>query len=200
MKFEVRLLSIISVLYFATPVFSSPWNLPLTINDQNSVVTFEVDSTWHLIKGQTSGATGKVWLANPDDYTTVDGEITLPVSSFNTDNSLRDKRLKEVMEAERFPFVHFSIDRIEGICEPNIVITEAACDIEIIGDLTIRDVVKKIHSSATIEQLDESNFSVRGEIAANWADFGVEDPSILIAKLNQQVVVIYNITLKKGGR
>jgi hypothetical protein len=78
------------------------WNLPQELNDQNTQVTFAVDSTWHMVHGVTSGLAGKVWLADPKNQASLKAEIRIPVARFNTDNASRDERLREVMAAKEY--------------------------------------------------------------------------------------------------
>ena len=96
------------------------WNLPAHITDDQISVSFEVDSTWHLVHGTTSGVTGDVWLANPNDPHSVRARIVFPILNFHTNKESRDLRLLEVVHADRFSVVTFSVLSMSANCNPRI--------------------------------------------------------------------------------
>lgn len=174
---------------------SSPWHLPILLNDSNTKISFEVDSTWHLVKGTTRNAGGRVWLENPSNPRSVRAVVTLPVGDFDTDSGRRDSRMREVMRAEAHPEVKFSLNSAAHLCNPASVDSATPCPVELVGILEINGQQKSITAPATVT-VKEGDFVVAGDVPLRWEEFGVEDPSILIAKLDPVVIVHFRIELK----
>ena len=180
----------------ATSAFGDPavWIAPQDLGDNNTTVSFEVDSTWHLVEGTTSRVTGKVWLLNPEDPLSIQAEIHVPVVKFDTHNSMRDDKMRDVMAAAKFPEVIIRTNAVKGDCSPQTVETKGFCDGALLGSLTIRDVTQEVTLPYTIKR-EHDSFVISGKYSFEWAKYHVEDPSILIAKLSPVVSVNYSCHL-----
>lgn len=185
--------ALILLLLSSQAAFADFWNLPQELDDQNTQVTFEVDSTWHTVHGVTKGVAGKIWLSNPKDHTSLNADIRLPVAMFNTDNSSRDERLAEVMAAEKHPQVLLRIASAPGLCTPPES-DAVECKGELLGTLEIRGVAKELRFPYQIKK-DGDHYNVSGELSFKWGGFGVEDPSILIARVKPDVIIRYQVRL-----
>ena len=179
----------------AIPALADSLNFPLDLNDNNTAIRFEVDSTWHLVKGKTSGVQGNIRLDDPSVLSSVRGEIRVPVASFDTDSSRRDKRMREVMAADNYTHVIFSIASAELSCTPESLQSSKPCNITLHGDLSIRGQSRPWNIPTTLTS-SEGAYFLHGEAKLRWADFGVEDPSIIVAKLNAEVKVIIDARWK----
>jgi polyisoprenoid-binding protein YceI len=166
------------------------WHLPVELNDSNTTISFVVDSTFHTVHGATKNISGSVRLLEPRDPLSVRVELSLPVALFNTDWQSRDEKLRKVMASEIFPKVSFVAERLTGDCRPEKITADAWCRAEMQGVLTIRDSTKKLLLAAEISRSAET-YVVRGEVPIRWEEFNVEDPSILIAKLDPVVTITY---------
>ena len=175
------------------------WNLPQEISPASASILFEVDSTWHVIKGKTDNFSGKVWLEDKTDFRSLRGNIHLPVASFDTDNKSRDERLREVMHAEQNPFVEFKITSFDSAsCDPTTLMDQNSCQAVIFGDITINGISKNIALNTSIEKSGTS-YKVDGTSSLKWSDFKVDDPSIIIAKLYEDVIIHIQLTLPYKG-
>lgn len=170
------------------------WDLPQPISDSNTKITFEVDSTWHLIKGETAGIAGRVWLANPRDELSIRARFDLPVARFDTDGEMRDERMREVMDSEHAPYVSLSLDSLRPSCDPASFSASQSCPVELAVKLTIRGTERPMTLHGTLQK-HGSDVVLAGESRFSWLDFGVEDPSILVAKLDPEVAVTYSVTI-----
>lgn len=190
------------ILLLGTTAYAGPkWNLPQQLSDKNTTVTFEVDSTWHLVEGKTAGVHGRVWLEDQADSNSINVEVSLPVTRFDTERESRDEKLRTVMHADRYPEISFigrgASPRSEG-CDPEQMTPGDRCKLEIQGDLLISGVKKTVTLPVVVERLIDS-FKVAGELSLAWADYGVEDPSIIIAKLDPKVIVRMAVELPDGA-
>jgi len=172
------------------------WGLPVELTEKNTTVTFIVDSTWHTVHGTTKDLTGNVQLSDPKDPLSIAVDLRIPVRLFDTDSELRDDRLREVMASGFFPDVRFVSTRLSKECDPIIVTREGSCSGSLSGTLTIRDVTKTV-TLPTVIRDTASGYRVEGSIDLRWEDFHVEDPSILIAKLDPVVTIKYQTTIPK---
>ncbi len=166
------------------------WELPAALHDGNTTVSFEVDSTFHLVRGKTKGISGTIKQANPTDSLSIEVDLAIPVSGFDTDWGSRDEKLRKVMAAEQFAVVRFHSTRLHESCHPLRVKAQRRCTGALDGILTIRDVSKPV--SLPVEVIREgARDRISGTIAIQWAEYHVEDPSILIAKLAPTVTIRY---------
>ena len=116
---------------------------------------------------------------------------------FDTDNSKRDRRMREVMSAEKFKNVTFKSSGLKQACTPGVVMRDKLCSDILVGDLTILAKTKKVEIPVFIKYVDKNTFSVEGELHLRWAEYGIEDPSIFIARLNPVVTVFFKVQLNK---
>jgi polyisoprenoid-binding protein YceI len=84
----------------------SSWFLPLTLSDKNTTIAFTLDSTWHTVQGTTSGVSGLAELQDGEDPTSLHVQVQIPVETFDTDNSMRDSKLRKIMTADKFKTLH----------------------------------------------------------------------------------------------
>ncbi len=184
-----------SLLLFPLTTYAAPvWMTPTQLNDSNTKIEFVLDSTWHKIHGATAGVSGKVWLAKEDDPMSINTEITLPVNLFRTGNSSRDKRMREVMAEDRFNTVIVRSNKLESNCTPEKVSNSTSCDGFMFATLRIREIEGNIKLPYTIK-LQSNGYEVQGQYTFQWADFGIEDPSILIARLDKDVTINFTTIL-----
>lgn len=170
------------------------WQLPQELNDSNAQITFEVDSTWHTVHGKTAALAGRVWLTDPKVSTSIQAELRLPVAKFDTDSSNRDERMREVMLADQFSDVVVRISDMdkEQLCTPEQVAKNGSCTGIFNGSLSIRGIERQMRLPYSISR-DDAGYIITGQLPFEWSAFNVEDPSILIAKLDKTVTVKYSV-------
>lgn len=96
--------------------------------------------------------------SNKDDYSDASVVATIKVAGINTDNERRDGHLKtdDFFNAEKFPEIKFKSTAFEKVGENKYKIT---------GDLTIRDVTKKVTFDATYNGAIKAPW---GAIVTSW--------------------------------
>jgi polyisoprenoid-binding protein YceI len=109
--------------------------------------------------------------ASKDDFSNAVIDATIKVASINTDNERRDNHLKsdDFFNAEKFPEVKFRSTSFEKVGENKYNIT---------GDLTIRDITKKVTFDATLNGMLKTTHGVlaawKATIFINRFDFGLK--------------------------
>lgn len=185
---------LITTILLPNAAFAQAWALPTLISDTNTKISFAVASTWHTIQGNTSQLTGTISQSIASDPLTVVVNLSIPVNSFDTQGKSRDERLQEVMNSREYPVVRFASSRLSPSCHPLRVVQNKSCDGNLEGTLTIRDVSRPVSLPIHI-QLKDTHYDIHGSFSINWADYHVEDPSILIAKLAPSVSIDYRIRI-----
>ena len=167
---------------------SAKWNLPQELSEKNIQLSFEVDTTMHLVKGAVTGISGKAWLEDETDPSSIRAEIKLPLNLFNTGNESRDRKLREVMGFAHQPELVFRILSVKEICSPQSLVSQGTCHGSINGELKINEITRGISFPIVIHR-DGDIFEVSGETSVSWPDYNVEDPSTFLAKLEKDVRV-----------
>ena len=163
-------------------------------------ITFELDTTWHTVEGKIQELSGSVRLVNPKDPSTITASLSIPVSALDTDSQSRDEEMRESMEADRFPFITVSVPSLIPGCEERSITADNTCPYSSQGAATIRDVTLPIHLSGVIRRGKAGSLIVEGSTSINWSLFGIKDPSILIARVDEQVKISFQIVLPATKR
>lgn len=132
------LTAILVVLTATVSQAQTKWN----IDNSHSQVLFTVS---HLVISEVTGNfksfSGNITASKPD-FSDANIEFTIDVNSINTENEMRDNHLKsdDFFNAEKFPKVTF---------KGNGLVKVSGNKYKLTGDLTIRDVTKKVTLDVT---------------------------------------------------
>ena len=188
-------LSVVLFLAFSPPsVFAQSWTLPQKLDDSNTTVTFDLATTWHRVEGKISGISGSARFSDPADDKSLHAEIFFPVKNFDTGNRSRDKELRHDMAEPQHPNAKLEIVKSDQLCPRTAVITGKPCRASLSATLEIREQKQEINLPITIQRTDRG-FAAFGEISFHWLDFGIEDPSMIIARVDKTVNVHYRVEL-----
>jgi hypothetical protein len=174
------------------------WQLPQKLSDANTSVCFQVDSTWHLVQGTTAGIEGNAWLAEPTDDLSVRATINFPVARFSTGGGMRDERMREVMDEGHSHYVTLAVDSLSPQCSAQEFNRTHECVVEARSRLSIRGNERPMILNGTLRDTHEA-IEFFGKVDFSWVDFGVEDPSILVAKLEPVMSVEYSVRLPRAA-
>ncbi len=166
------------------------WNLPSALNDSNTKVSFVVDSTWQTINGTTKNLNGTIALKDKNDPLSIVVDLKIQVKTFDTDWDSRDEKLQECMASDTYPLASFISRRLSDTCKPTIIDIAGKCSGTLTGIITMRDVSKEVALPVTITKGQDS-YLISGSLPVTWAEYNIEDPSILIAKLDPIVTISY---------
>ncbi len=185
---------IVLILILENTLLAQEWQMPCHLSEANTKVQFEIDSTWHKIVGKVKDFSGDIWLSNSLDPKSIRARLTFPVLGFDTDNKSRDHELRHVMHVDAFPNVEYELTRVDGICSLKEFEQAKYCNITLSGNLKISGVMKEVSIPGSI--LFENNiYKVSGTLPISWGEYGVEDPSIFIAKLDPIAQVKFSLDI-----
>jgi polyisoprenoid-binding protein YceI len=181
---------IVSVTTARWSAHADTWNLPSSLNDSNTKVSFVVDSTWSEVNGTTKDLSGSVALRDRNDPLSIVVDLKIQVKTFDTDWDSRDEQLQECMASETYPIASFVSTRLSDSCKPTIIDIAGKCSGTLTGTITMRDVSKEVALPVQITKEGES-YLISGDLPLKWAEYNIEDPSILVAKLDPIVTISY---------
>lgn len=105
------------------------------------------------------------------------GEVRVNARTFVTDNSLRNRAIaNRILDAGSFEFVTFSPTNISGL--PESVTFGDSFEVQIVGDLTIKDITNEVTFEATITPVSEERLEGFASTTISWADFGLSIPNV----------------------
>ena len=143
------------------------WNL----DKAHSSVSFTVV---HMVVSEVTGRFGDfniTFASSKDDFSDGTVDVVINTNSINTDNTYRDNDLKSdnFFSVEKFPEIRFKSDSFEK-AENN--------KYKIIGDLTIRDVTKKVTFDAeyrgSLKTQRGSVIAWKASTSINRFDYGIK--------------------------
>jgi polyisoprenoid-binding protein YceI len=120
-----------------------------------------------------------------------EAEFTVQVESIDTGMSLRNRHMREkYMDAAKFPEIRFrsgkGISILSGKEQP------------IGGYVTIKGVEKPVTALVTLENGPAADpLRVKGKFNVNILDFGIEQPSMAVVKMDPAVDVTVELVLKR---
>jgi len=163
----------ISMMIFGKSEAQTKW----TVDNVHSNVKF---TATHMVISEVEGNfksfTGTLTASKPD-FTDASIEFSVDIASINTDNEQRDKHLKsdDFFNAEKFPRMTFksvSMKKLSGN------------KYELTGDLTIRDVTKRVKFAVTYggtanDGYGNTRAGFRASTTINRLDYGLKWNSLL---------------------
>jgi polyisoprenoid-binding protein YceI len=149
-------------------------------------ISFAVDSSAGEVRGRADVFTAMI---DPEAGT---GSVVIAASGLTTGFGPRDQRmLVYALDVPTFPEVRFDLERIEGsLAELRARSGDGA--LRLAGRLTVRDITAPVALTATFAWEGEA-LRLRGDHELRWADFGVPDPSVVIARVADTVRVHFDL-------
>lgn len=153
------------------------------------------------VQGLTKEISGTITF-NVDDFSTVHGEISFPVTSLNTGirKMVKDLQSDSWLAAEKYPEISFKVKKAMNIKK----ISDSKLEAEVIGDFFLHGVTKEDTAKATITYLDESPVTQQrmpGDLLGVQANFSIKlsDYNIKHMLLGKRVAEKIDITVNLVG-
>lgn len=126
-------------------------------------------------------------LSNPSNSQV--GVILVNARTFVTDNGFRNRAIQnEILDTGDFEFIRFTPTDVVGLPE-SIEIGESV-DLQISGDLTIRDVTQSVTFETTVTLVSDSRLEGVASATVLRADFGLVIPSVPnVADVSEEVLL-----------
>jgi polyisoprenoid-binding protein YceI len=127
--------------------------------------------------GTTDQVAGEIAI-NPQDPTqTRVGVIQVDARALTTDSEFRNRAIKnQILETDQYEYVTFTPTKIVGLPQSGVVGTPYT--FQIVGDLTIRDVIKQVTFDVTATAAAESRIEGTASTSIAYADYGIRIPQV----------------------
>lgn len=142
--------------------------------------------------GTTDQIAGELAIDPQDPTQTRIGVIQVNARTLITDNDFRNRAIKnQILETDQYEFVTFTPTEIIGLPESGAV--GEAYSFQIVGDLTIRDVTKRVTFDVTATAASAARLEGTATTTINYADYGIAIPSVRqVASVAEQVQLALN--------
>lgn len=180
----MKKLSLITIsLFLIISIISAQNTVKYSADKTQSYVTYAMSHPLHEWEG-TSKNILSVLLLNPDNKQIVKVAVSIPVSTFDSQNANRDSHMLEVLEGLKFPAVTFTSTSI--INDGN--------KLTVTGDIVFHGVTKSITFEATTKTTDRQ-IEINGAFIVKMSDFKIENPSLMGIptkdEINLKFLVVY---------
>jgi polyisoprenoid-binding protein YceI len=161
--------------------------------EKNGEITFILNATLHNPHGMVHSFTGNASWNEEKGISSATGSLIIPVSSLDTKNKSRDKKMYEYcMETTKYPTITFTLDSVGNI--PLTLHQSSTYSVNLFGKLSIKDVTLPVQLPVQFT-LKDKQLSLQGFYTLNWKDYNVKDPSFLLIQLNKNMKLLWNITV-----
>lgn len=152
--------------------------------DKGSSLNFTIENFGFDVHGSFTGFQGSITF-DPQNPSAGSFDVTIDASTINTDNSLRDKHLKEdnYFDVANYPRIHFLSTKITG----------KGNAFTMYGQLTIKGKSKDISFPFSAAPVDDG-YVFKGSFKINRKDFGVGSTSTI----SNELEVVLNVRAGKA--
>lgn len=137
--------------------------------------------------GVTNLVTGEVNfdLSNPQAATV--GTISIDASDLTTDDNRRNGQIRNrILQTSDFQFITFSPTNLVGI--PESLAVGDSFDVEISGDLTIKETTQSVIFLTTVTVVSETELTGLGSTIIKYADYDINIPQVpIVASVEEEV-------------
>ena len=189
------LITAIATILITSPAFAAP--LHLKIDPAASKVTTlvaEPDRTKGFATAKFTITSGEVSgdPSNPGSGSSV--TLVLDAKSYDSGNGFRDDAVYGMLDADTYPTITFQSTGVEQVAMG----PGSSGSANLVGDLTIHGKTRSV-TVPVKASLDATNhLTVDGEVAFNYADYGVRVPSMMGMAASDRVTVQFHIVAAPG--
>ena len=174
--------------FIAVASISAIADVPYKLDKQNSTMTISGTSTIHDWEMDVEELSGTLSVTDALDKL-VSGDLTINVESIISEHSLMNKKTYDALKEDDFPQIKVKLIEAEG----NLTSGNAKVELVIAGK------TQQVTDSYQINDLENGNFSITGELELKMTDFNVEPPVVLMGtiKTGDLVKINYNLVYQK---
>lgn len=154
---------------------TGPDQVVYRIDARSSKVTYEVEErlagSSNTARGSTSGIAGDILLDGANPSASEVGDIVVNVEQLTSDQSIRDNRLRhDFLQSTHNPLATLTTSEVTGL--PDRIEDGVAYDLQITGDLTVREITKPVSYRATATRTGDT-VRIDATIDTLLSDFGI---------------------------
>jgi len=137
--------------------------------------------------GETNQVAGQILIDASNPVESQLGLIQVNARTLSTDSENRNRALRnEILDVDEFEFITFEALIIEGL--PQVIAVGESYTFDILGNLTIRDVVREVQFAAQVTIESDVRISGFASTVLLYADYGLTIPSVpFVASVDEEV-------------
>jgi polyisoprenoid-binding protein YceI len=165
--------------------------LLLKIRPEDSEARFIIDEELRgapkTVVGVTNEVSGEIQVDPTEPAAAVIGPIQIAAGNLTTDNDFRNRAIRTaILQTAQYEFITFAPTDVSGL--PEVVSVGDSFDIQVSGDLTIRDITLPVTFDVTITVVSDSSLEGSARTVIERSDFNLTIPSVpQVANVSEQV-------------
>lgn len=160
---------------------------------EESEVAFDARATLHDFTGASRTLDGRVEAIPVAIEQTASGGVSVRAASLTTGNWIRDRNMRALLEADRYPDIRFTVSRVKPQSLPTA--EQPATTLLVTGQLQVRDVAKSLQLPVTVTAGTDT-IVVTGEFPLKMTDVGLTPPSFLFISVDNQLTVRFRLVAR----
>ena len=125
----------------------------------------------------------------------ISGKITVKLETLNSGIGLRDSHMREKnIHTAKYPDAIFEPTKIEG--DTKLTVGQKK-QFKVIGKMTFHGKTKELSSDVRATLLVDGSILIESRLKLPLSEFSVEAPSLAFVKVEEEVTIFLNFTLKK---
>lgn len=163
------------------------------VSPTETALTVDARTTLHAVRATASGLSGYVAAAwNAEGGLTLEPapvmHVEFPIDQVRSGNSLQDREMRKLVDANRFPKVAADLRSLELLSAPNRYKAN--------GEITLVGRSRTYGGDFTIVR-DGESVIVDGELGVDIRDFGLKPPSLLMLKVDPSLRIRLRLVARK---
>lgn len=200
MKTKIKLTAFLTLL-LGLNLFAQTFSVDS--KDGRNQASFISDAPFEKIVGLASGLDATVMINIKDVTQKPMGKVKVPISNIKTGIDLRDEHLRSEMwlNAAKFPNAEFQLTGIKNASSKELN-DGKKINVTLVGKFSVHGVTKDVEVPATLTYFKESErtkakapgnlLSANAEFTIKLSDYGIQIPSMVSGKLNDEVEIKVN--------
>jgi polyisoprenoid-binding protein YceI len=164
-----------------------------SVKPEGSTLTYTLKHKLHEVEGKAAPTSGRARLL-PDG--TLQVAVRANVADFDSGNSNRDAHMKEVTEANKFPYVEFK-GAANGVKLPETFPGQVRVTLE--GEVTFHGVKQPVKVPMTVTFTSAKEARAEGTFELSLDAHKVERPSLMMVKVDDKLVLEPKLVLVGEG-
>jgi polyisoprenoid-binding protein YceI len=164
------------------------------VKSEASSLSYTLKHKLHEMEGKARPTEGRARLL-PDG--TLQVAVRANVVDFDSGNANRDAHMKEVVEAHKFPFVEFK-GLASGVKVPDSFPAEVPVTLK--GQVTFHGQKRPVEVPLKVTFTSASEASAEGSFGISLEAFKIERPSLLMVKVDDNLLLEPRLVLELEGK
>lgn len=196
MRFAFLLISTLA----ATAAWAGPRST-YVLDAATSELKFQGASFLHSVKGEAKSFTGAGEAG--ETLENLNGNLSIEADKIDTGIGKRNEHMYKILETTKYPKIDFRLNSAtvlpnrtsDGRVIHDLDEREYLCSLK--GDLTIKGKSAPVEGKGICKHVSNELWVVEGEAPVNTTTYGVEAPSIIFARMDPIVKVLYKLNFRR---